>query len=370
MKKLAFALVGAAALALAACGSSNQDQVNNAELNQPSADLLNDHANEAAHDAGPNADQRARSEMQQAADTTTRRATNVDAYPKRRTRNRTSAACSSRPARSRMDEAIPAATLILVRDRAGGAPELLMVERAAGMAFAAGAWSFPAAASTRRTGTLPIDLGSRPRPWRRSAKPSRRRLCRSGSPRRRMRRPHSKYRPRSSLTRPFAALLDAPGLSLDAGGADAFRPLGAQVPRGAPLRHLVLRRALPGGRLAAAGHRPANAPARPGCPSGRCPRARGARRSAADLPDPAHARAARAACSIRGNSRRRARRIRSSRSRPGSRNMMVRNSSPSHRISAFPSLRSGSTGCGAAERASESRTRPHEKGDPPKRIPL
>lgn len=41
------------------------------------------------------------------------------------------------------DDAIPAATLILVRDRAGGPPELLMVERAEGMAFAAGALVFP-----------------------------------------------------------------------------------------------------------------------------------------------------------------------------------------------------------------------------------
>jgi 8-oxo-dGTP pyrophosphatase MutT (NUDIX family) len=41
------------------------------------------------------------------------------------------------------DEAIPAATLILVRDRPAGAPQLLMVERAGGMAFAAGAWVFP-----------------------------------------------------------------------------------------------------------------------------------------------------------------------------------------------------------------------------------
>ncbi|NUT01702.1 MAG: NUDIX domain-containing protein [Sphingomonas sp.] len=41
------------------------------------------------------------------------------------------------------DDAIPAATLILVRERAAGAPEILMVERAAGMAFAAGAWVFP-----------------------------------------------------------------------------------------------------------------------------------------------------------------------------------------------------------------------------------
>ncbi|MFL6762771.1 MAG: NUDIX hydrolase [Sphingomicrobium sp.] len=41
------------------------------------------------------------------------------------------------------DEAIPAATLILVREPAGRAPELLMVERAGGMAFAAGALVFP-----------------------------------------------------------------------------------------------------------------------------------------------------------------------------------------------------------------------------------
>lgn len=41
------------------------------------------------------------------------------------------------------EEAIPAATLILVRERPPGPPELLMVERAGGMAFAAGALVFP-----------------------------------------------------------------------------------------------------------------------------------------------------------------------------------------------------------------------------------
>jgi 8-oxo-dGTP pyrophosphatase MutT (NUDIX family) len=41
------------------------------------------------------------------------------------------------------DDAIPAATLILVRERPGGAPELLMVERSRKMAFAAGALVFP-----------------------------------------------------------------------------------------------------------------------------------------------------------------------------------------------------------------------------------
>lgn len=38
---------------------------------------------------------------------------------------------------------IPAATLVVVRDRQVGEPELLMVERAQGMAFAAGALVFP-----------------------------------------------------------------------------------------------------------------------------------------------------------------------------------------------------------------------------------
>ncbi len=54
MKKLTFALVGAAALLTAACGSGSEDQVNNAELNQPSPELNNlasDAANNAAADA-------------------------------------------------------------------------------------------------------------------------------------------------------------------------------------------------------------------------------------------------------------------------------------------------------------------------------
>jgi hypothetical protein len=54
MKRLVFALTGAAALTLAACGSSNQDQVGNAELNQPTADL-NEQANEAAMQAAEDA---------------------------------------------------------------------------------------------------------------------------------------------------------------------------------------------------------------------------------------------------------------------------------------------------------------------------
>jgi len=53
------------------------------------------------------------------------------------------------------DDAIPAATLILVRERADCPPELLMVERAGGMAFAAGALVFPGG----RIDTADIDLG-------------------------------------------------------------------------------------------------------------------------------------------------------------------------------------------------------------------
>ena len=51
MKKLGFAITGAAALALAACSGNNDDAVNNAELNQPAADDLNALADDAAANA-------------------------------------------------------------------------------------------------------------------------------------------------------------------------------------------------------------------------------------------------------------------------------------------------------------------------------
>jgi hypothetical protein len=51
MKKLVFVLGSVAALALAGCNNSNQDAVNNAELNQPPAEDLNALANDAAGNA-------------------------------------------------------------------------------------------------------------------------------------------------------------------------------------------------------------------------------------------------------------------------------------------------------------------------------
>jgi 8-oxo-dGTP pyrophosphatase MutT (NUDIX family) len=57
------------------------------------------------------------------------------------------------------DAAIPASTLILVRDRDGAPPELLMVERSAKMAFAAGALVFPGGRIDDTDIRLAQDLG-------------------------------------------------------------------------------------------------------------------------------------------------------------------------------------------------------------------
>jgi 8-oxo-dGTP pyrophosphatase MutT (NUDIX family) len=62
------------------------------------------------------------------------------------------------------DEAIPAATLIVVRDRVSSPPELLMVERSEKMAFAAGALVFPGGriddADVRLARALGLDDGA------------------------------------------------------------------------------------------------------------------------------------------------------------------------------------------------------------------
>jgi hypothetical protein len=51
MKKLAFVLAGVAAFSLAGCNRGTQDAVQNAELNQPAADELNQLSSDAANDA-------------------------------------------------------------------------------------------------------------------------------------------------------------------------------------------------------------------------------------------------------------------------------------------------------------------------------
>ena len=70
MKKLVFVLTGVAAIGLGACSSNNQDQVNNAELNQPSAelnDLSGNAANDAAAEAAALANQQAQLNSENAA---------------------------------------------------------------------------------------------------------------------------------------------------------------------------------------------------------------------------------------------------------------------------------------------------------------
>ena len=54
MKRLTFVTIGTAALALAACNKGNQDAVQNAEINQPDADQMNE-LNQAAMDAANDA---------------------------------------------------------------------------------------------------------------------------------------------------------------------------------------------------------------------------------------------------------------------------------------------------------------------------
>ena len=49
MRKLGFVVVGSAALALAACGSKNADQLNETEAQNVEANALNDLADTAAH---------------------------------------------------------------------------------------------------------------------------------------------------------------------------------------------------------------------------------------------------------------------------------------------------------------------------------
>ncbi|MBX9796035.1 MAG: NUDIX hydrolase [Sphingomonas sp.] len=61
-----------------------------------------------------------------------------------------------------MPEAIPAATLVLFRDRAGAPPELLIVERAKAMAFAGGALVFPGGRIDAGDRALALELAADP----------------------------------------------------------------------------------------------------------------------------------------------------------------------------------------------------------------
>ena len=74
MKMRVFALTGAASLALAACSSGDQDAVDNAEMNQPAADLnglADDAANDAANaEAAALGNQQDQLEQENAADNT------------------------------------------------------------------------------------------------------------------------------------------------------------------------------------------------------------------------------------------------------------------------------------------------------------
>src|SRR3954447_15327234 len=72
------------------------------------------------------------------------------------TRSKTSPACEPDAV---SDDAIPAATLIVVREAVGDPPQLLMVERAEGMAFAAGALVFPGGRIDEADGELAAELG-------------------------------------------------------------------------------------------------------------------------------------------------------------------------------------------------------------------
>ena len=74
MKKLTFAVVGAAALLTCACNRGNEDQVNNVELNQPATelnDLANDAANNAVTDSLGNQQQQLDQNTANASDNTT-----------------------------------------------------------------------------------------------------------------------------------------------------------------------------------------------------------------------------------------------------------------------------------------------------------
>ena len=126
------------------------------------------------------------------------------------------------------DEAIPAATLILVRDRADGPAEILMVERAEGMAFAAGALVFPGGRIDRLTGNwadeLKLDPARSPRSAKRSRRP-RSPLPSAHSPLQRLRTAAARARRRTSRS---ARRFPMCGCRID---ASSLTPFARWVPK-------------------------------------------------------------------------------------------------------------------------------------------
>ena len=146
---------------------------------------------------------------------------------RRKRTSKTSAACKPGVA-AVSDDAIPAATLILVRDRPGGRARAAHGRTGGRHGLCrGGAWYFPAGGSTRRIGCSPVGLGSTPRRWRPSARPSRKRLCRPGSPRLPDARIARTSGSRSSRTEPFWRSCSTPWDFGRRSGADALRALGA-----------------------------------------------------------------------------------------------------------------------------------------------
>ena len=212
----------------------------------------------------------------------------------RKPTSKTSAACKRRGAVS--DEAIPAATLILVRERSGGPPELLMVERAGGMAFAAGALVFPGGrideADRQLGGELGVDAGGR-RCDPRDA--SRKRRSRSGFRPCPMQRACAELQDALVADRPFGELLDEHGLRLDAA---ALTPFARWVPKFHAVRRFDTLFFI--ARCSAGDWEPrvieGECPAAAWITGGRGAGARRTRRSAARFSRRAEPRTARAAC--------------------------------------------------------------------------
>ena len=124
------------------------------------------------------------------------------------------------------DEPIPAATLIVVGEREQGAPELLMVERAQGMAFAAGALVFPGGRIDQADRELATSLRIDPA----AVAAVRETLEETAVPVGLSPVPVDTAVLQRALVadQPFAAVLDSAGLGID---ADALTPFARWVPR-------------------------------------------------------------------------------------------------------------------------------------------